>query len=55
MIKDLWPSKSCWHPLSLQQLAPNRFVRVVNNILKGRDTLVRLAPPRTETEGRKEQ
>jgi hypothetical protein len=33
-------SKTCWHPLSLQQLTPNKFVGVVNNILSGRFSLL---------------
>ena len=35
------PPKTCWHPLSLQQLTPNRFVGVVNDILSGRYSLLR--------------
>jgi len=40
MSKGLRRSKTCWHPLSLQQLAPNQLVGVVNGILSGRLTLV---------------
>jgi len=35
--------KTCWHPLSLQQLAPDKFIGIVNNILSGR--LSMLAEP----------
>ena len=40
MSKGLRRSKTCWHPLSLQQLTPNQLVGVVNGILSGRLTLV---------------
>ena len=40
MSKGLRRSKTCWHPLSLQQLTPNQLVGVVNGILAGRLTLV---------------
>jgi len=33
-------SKDCWHTMSLQQLTPNHFARVVNAILTERFTLV---------------
>ncbi len=40
MSESLRPPKTCWHPLSLQQLATHRFVGVVNRILSGRNILV---------------
>lgn len=40
MSENLRPPKTCWHPLSLQQLATHRFVGVVNRILSGRNILV---------------
>ncbi|MEW5702204.1 MAG: hypothetical protein AB1792_08250 [Candidatus Zixiibacteriota bacterium] len=33
-------AKICWHPLSLQQLTPNKFARVVNSILAGQLSLL---------------
>lgn len=33
------PEKSCWHTYSLQDLQPERFVRVVAGIIAGRMTL----------------
>jgi len=36
--------KTVWHPLSLQQLPPSRFVRVVNKILDGQYTVVAETP-----------
>jgi hypothetical protein len=36
--------KTMWHPLSLQQLPPSQFVRVVNKILDGQYTVVAETP-----------
>ena len=35
MSKACIPPKSRWHPLSLQQLEPNKFADIVNRILDG--------------------
>jgi hypothetical protein len=40
MTRSLRTPKTCWHPLSLQQLAPSKFVGVVNSILSGRYSLL---------------
>lgn len=40
MTEHLRNTKTCWHPLALQQLTPNRLTGVVNGILAGRLTLV---------------
>lgn len=32
--------KDCWHLYGLQDLAPNKFVNVVGNILQGRYWLI---------------
>ena len=40
MSQPVRAPKTCWHPLSLQQLTPNKFVGVVNNILSGRFSLL---------------
>lgn len=34
------PLKSCWNPYSLQELQPERFIRVAAGIIAGRMTLV---------------
>lgn len=41
-------AKVVWHPLSLQQLAPGRFINVVNSILSGR-SVVRTGTLRSAT------
>jgi len=33
------PSKTCWNPYSLQDLQPERFIRVVAEIIAGERTL----------------
>jgi hypothetical protein len=40
------PNKMYWHPLSLQQLAPGHFSRVVNSILSERLMLISSWPKR---------
>lgn len=37
--------RTYWHPYVLQSLAPEKFIRVVNKILKGENVLLRLTPP----------
>ena len=34
------PVKTCWHPYCLQDLQPERFIRVVTGIIAGKITLV---------------
>lgn len=53
MSENLRPPKTCWHPLSLQQLTAHRFVGVVNRILSGRNILVSytLRRPRNTSPG----
>lgn len=33
-------AKDCWHSYSLQSLSPNKFARVVGQILKGQYVLI---------------
>lgn len=40
------PPKSRWHPLSLQQLEPNKFANIVNQILDGKLSVLRSRVPR---------
>jgi len=35
------PQKTLWHPYSLQSLTPEKFIQVVNLILKGEHLLLR--------------
>lgn len=37
--------RTYWHPYVLQSLAPEKFIRVVNKILKGEYVLLRHTPP----------
>ena len=44
--KGSLPPKSRWHPLSLQQLEPNRFADIVNRILDGNLSVLHSRVPR---------
>jgi CheY-like chemotaxis protein len=44
--KGSLPPKSRWHPLSLQQLEPNRFAKIVNQILDGKLSVIRSRVPK---------
>jgi CheY-like chemotaxis protein len=39
------PPKTRWHPVALQQLTPNKFAVVVNNILEGRVSVLHSRVP----------
>ena len=39
--KQNLPKKTLWHPYGLQSLTPEKFIRVVNLILKGEHILLR--------------
>lgn len=41
------PPKTRWHPLSLQQLTPNKFTAVVNMILDGQLSILRTSAPQS--------
>jgi len=44
------PEKTCWHLYGLQTLPSNKFVRVVNKILKREYTLINSEPEKVESE-----
>lgn len=46
MSKTSLPPKSRWHPLSLQQLEPNKFADIVNRILDGDLSVLHSRVPR---------
>jgi hypothetical protein len=39
--KQHLPQKTLWHPYGLQSLTPEKFIKVVNLILKGEHILLR--------------
>lgn len=39
--KQHLPQKTLWHPYGLQSLTPEKFIKVVNLILKGEHVLLR--------------
>jgi len=41
--KQHLPQKTFWHPYGLQSLTPEKFIKVVNLILKGEHILLRFS------------
>lgn len=44
------PQKTFWHPYSLQSLTPEKFIKVVNLILKGEHILLRFKRGKSQEE-----
>jgi hypothetical protein len=44
------PQKTFWHPYGLQSLTPEKFIKVVNLILKGEHILLRFKRGKSQEE-----
>jgi hypothetical protein len=48
--KQHLPQKTFWHPYGLQNLTPEKFIKVVNLILKGEHILLRFKRGKSQEE-----
>ena len=48
--KQQLPQKTFWHPYGLQSLTPEKFIKVVNLILKGEHILLRFKRGKSQGE-----
>ena len=48
--KQHLPQKTFWHPYGLQSLTPEKFIKVVNLILKGEHILLRFNRRKSQEE-----